>query len=48
MDDVQDVKLGQIVPVPIIGEWKFHRRMTVFVVTNGDEIEGKFTEYFIV
>ena len=44
-EDIQTVKLIQIIPVPVIGDWDNSKRQPVYELTNSDEISEAFNKF---
>ena len=45
-DDIQDVKLMEIVPCPIDGEWDLNRGKPLYVVKNSDAVSDNYEKLF--
>ena len=45
-DDIQDVKLMQVVSCPIDGEWDLNRRKPLYVVKNSDVVSDIYEKLF--
>lgn len=45
-DDTQDVRLSQVIPCPVEGDWDFSLRAPQFIVHNSNTISEKFEEHW--
>ena len=46
-DDIQTVKLVQVIPVRVLGDWDNSKRQPVYEVYNADDISEAFQKFLV-